>query len=129
MLPALSPRDLIAFRPGPVTFWTLFVYLIVFIPLLYIEEVVPAPPRDLPSSVNLTEAWEDLQNITNAFHPFNSHDNDRVRSFFLNRVKEILCRNQISYAVESLRATATNPTSNAYGGTSNQYRSGSNTNE
>ncbi|KND92311.1 Vacuolar membrane protease [Tolypocladium ophioglossoides CBS 100239] len=98
-------HDLSAFRPGPVTFWTTFLYLVITLPVIYVQEIVPPAPKDLPGGLNLTEAWQDLQNITSAYHPFNSRENDRVRQFFINRSKEVLNRNGIDYTVES-RATA-----------------------
>ncbi|KAH7309598.1 hypothetical protein B0I35DRAFT_440302 [Stachybotrys elegans] len=92
-----------AFRPGPVTFWTTVIYLALFIPLVYIHETVPPAPSDdsLSTGLNLTEAWYDLQNITSAFHPYNSHENDRVRDFLIARSKDILRRNGIEYKVEA----------------------------
>lgn len=91
-----------AFRPGPVTFWTTIVYLAVIIPLLYVQETVPSAPsqRKLPDGVNLTEAWHDLQTITKSYHPYNSHENDRVRDYLMARAKEILERNDIDYTTE-----------------------------
>lgn len=86
-----------AFRPAPVSFWTTFVYLIIAIPLLYIHETVPSAPsqKSLSPGLNLTEAWHDLEAITNAYHPFNSRQNDVVRTFFKARVEEIVKRNDI----------------------------------
>ncbi|KAL3964635.1 hypothetical protein ACCO45_001639 [Purpureocillium lilacinum] len=46
--------------------------------LMHLEEVVPSPPTVLPDGISLAEAWHDLHNITAAFHPFISHENDRV---------------------------------------------------
>jgi hypothetical protein len=92
-----------AFRPGQVTFWTTVIYLAVAIPLLYVHETVPPTPKDysLYRGLNLTEAWLDLQTITTNHHPYNSHDNDRVREYLMNRSEEILDRNKVRYSVES----------------------------
>ncbi|KAH7152800.1 putative zinc metalloprotease [Dactylonectria macrodidyma] len=91
-----------AFRPGPVTFWTTFIYLAIVIPLLYVHETVPPAPanRSLYRGLNLTEAFSDLQNMTNAFHPYNSHENDKVRDFIITRSKEILDRNGMEYKTD-----------------------------
>ncbi|KAG5926562.1 hypothetical protein E4U42_003157 [Claviceps africana] len=88
-----------AFRRGPVSFWTTVVYLAVFISLLYVHESVPPAPAqdDLPQGVNLTEAWADLQAITSSYHPYNSHENDVVRDYFMRRSREILDRNGVKY--------------------------------
>lgn len=92
-----------AFRPGQVTFWTTVVYLAVFIPLIYVHESVPSAPSDrsLFRGLNLTESWRDLQTITARHHPFNSHANEHVREYLLDRSKQILERNKIDYAVEN----------------------------
>lgn len=97
-----------AFRPGLVTFWTTVVYLAVVIPLLYVHETVPGAPADdaLDGGLNLTEAWLDLQSITKSYHPYNSHENDRVRDFLLARAEQILHRNAVDYTVETLGDTA-----------------------
>lgn len=88
-----------AFRPGPVTFWTTAIYLAVAIPLIYVHETVPPAPEDhsLYRGLNLTEAWADLEVISNAYHPYNSHQNDAVREFIVNRTVAILERNGVDY--------------------------------
>lgn len=88
-----------AFRPGPVTFWTTLIYLAVVVPLLVVHETVP--PHGAERGLDLGEAWADLQTVTRAYHPYNSHDNDRVRSFILGRVKDILERNGVDYTVDT----------------------------
>ena len=93
-----------AFRPGPVSFWTTVVYLAIAIPLLYVHETVPPAPseHDLYKGLNLTEAWLDLDIISSSYHPYNSHENDDVRAFLINRSKEILTRNGVdSKAISS----------------------------
>ena len=102
-------RNPFAFRPGPVTFWTTVIYLAIFIPLIYVHETVPPTPSSgsLQSGLNLTEAWHDLQTITQNYHPYNSHENDRVREYIIDRSKEILERNHVGYSIESLTAGST----------------------
>lgn len=98
-------RNPFAFKPGPVSFWTTVIYLAVAIPLLYVHETVPsAPPSDssLYGALNLTEAWLDLQTISNAYHPYNSHQNDVVRDYILRRSRDILQRNGVPYVEELL---------------------------
>lgn len=88
-----------AFRPWPVTLWTTVVYLALVIPLIWVQENVPSVPShgSLPRGVNLSEAWQDLQTITKGYHPFNSHQNDVVRQYLINRSKDILNRNGVAY--------------------------------
>lgn len=93
-----------AFRPVQVSFWTTVIYLAVIIPLIYVHEAVPKAPSDrsLYRGLNLTESWRDLQTITTHHHPFNSHANDQVRHYLLERSKQILKRNKVDYAIETV---------------------------
>lgn len=87
----LSRANPLAFTPWPVTLLTAAIYLAFAIPLLVIHHVVPpAPtPSATPAGLNLTEAWTDLQLLTNGFRPYNSHKNDLVRDWLLKRIGEI----------------------------------------
>ncbi|KAM0558328.1 hypothetical protein ACHAPJ_005022 [Fusarium lateritium] len=99
----MRAKNPLAFRPGPVSFWTTVIYLALAIPLIYVHETVPpADPSLYHGLLNLTEAWLDLQNISSAYHPYNSHENDRVRKFIISRTKEILDRNDLSYTTETI---------------------------
>ncbi|PNY26875.1 Peptide hydrolase [Tolypocladium capitatum] len=91
-----------AFRPGPVSFWTTVIYLAIVVPLVYVHETVPSAPADkaLSRGLNLTEAWLDLQTITRTYHPYNSHENDGVREFLIDRSKQVLDRNGMAYTTE-----------------------------
>ena len=77
----------IAFRPLPVTYICAVVYLALIIPLLVVHHVVPQPQNI--AGANLTEAWLDLQTLSNGFHPYNSRLNDGVRSWLLQRIGDI----------------------------------------
>lgn len=89
-----------AFTPLPVTVWTSAVFIAVFAALLTTHNVVPSAPRNPApvNGINLTEAWLDLQHLTDGFHPYNSHRNDEVRNWLLTRIDEILDRNGASLA-------------------------------
>lgn len=91
-----------AFRPWPVAFWTTAVYLALVIPLLYVHETVPEPPKQksLQRGLNLSEALVDLRAVTGKFHPYNSHANDEVREYYIKRSKDILERNKMDYTVD-----------------------------
>ena len=82
-----------------VTLVTAVVYLAVFIPLLIIHETVPSAPEDptVYRGLNLTEAWLDLAELSNGYHPFNSRRNDDVRNWLLRRVEEILDNNGVKH--------------------------------
>lgn len=78
-----------AFRPAQVTFW-ITVYFLLLIPLVSLHDFVPAAPSLSPApGINLTQAWSDLMVLTNDYHPFNSRENDVVRSWLLKRLKDI----------------------------------------
>ncbi|EAW08139.1 M28 family metallopeptidase [Aspergillus clavatus NRRL 1] len=85
-----SRTNPLGFTPWPVTIITALVYLALVIPLLVVQHVVPSAPGSDPAGLNLTEAWADLQVLTNGFHPYNSHRNDDVHKWLLQRVHEII---------------------------------------
>ena len=89
----------IAFTPIPVTVITSIIYSGLLILLLVIHLVVPSAPQNTTSTngVNLTEAWHDLQTLSNGFHPYNSHRNDEVRDWLLQRIESILGANGAAY--------------------------------
>lgn len=85
----------LAFTPMMVTVIVVIVYLATCIPLLIIHENVPKAPTalDRPSlynGLNTTEAWLDLDALTNGYHPYNSHRSDQVRDWLLRRIESIL---------------------------------------
>lgn len=82
-------RNPLAFTPWPVTIITTAVYLALIIPVLVIHLNVPSAPRTSPKGLNLTEAWQDLQTLTGGYHPYNSHRNDQVRAWLLERIDAI----------------------------------------
>jgi hypothetical protein len=86
-----------------VTFVTVIVYLGVFIPLLIVHETVPSAPSDptLYRGLNLTEAWLDLTQLTDGYHPFNSRRNDEIRNWIMQRVESILDSNHVSWDSET----------------------------
>ncbi|KAF3934480.1 hypothetical protein ABW19_dt0203219 [Dactylella cylindrospora] len=85
------------FRPLPVTIFTVVIYLSLFIPLLIIHYVPPSPPPIAALKekigVDLEETWHSLANITRKYHPYNSHANDDVRTFLVDRINTIIERN------------------------------------
>lgn len=93
----------IAFRRGPVTFWTTIIYLAVLIPLIIVNETVPSAPERSPfEGVNLDQAWLDLTTLTKGYHPYNSKNNDEVRDWLLLRIQQILDQNSASWKTDSV---------------------------
>ncbi|KAI4093785.1 MAG: hypothetical protein LQ344_002688 [Seirophora lacunosa] len=93
MKPHLS--NPIAFTPLPVTIISSLIYAALITALLVTHLIVPsAPSNPTPTAgVNLTEAWQDLQHISGAFHPYNSRRNDETRDWLLRRIERILASN------------------------------------
>ncbi|KAH7047540.1 endoplasmic reticulum metallopeptidase 1 [Macrophomina phaseolina] len=100
-----------AFTPYPVTFFVSVFYVAILASLLFVHHVVPpAPSSEAPAQgLNLTEAWRDLQYLSNGFHPYNSHRNDDVRNWLLSRIEQILDRNGVRYSSKGLHATKAAP--------------------
>ena len=92
----------LSFTPMSVTIIVAVVYLAVFIPLLIVHETVPPAPKNptLYRGLNLTEAWLDLTELTNGYHPFNSRRNDVVRNWLLQRIESILDTNGAHFQSE-----------------------------
>ncbi|KAJ5945538.1 Peptidase M28 [Penicillium verhagenii] len=86
---AIKAKNPLAFTPWPVTIIVTVVYLALLIPVIVLHENVPSAPRTSPNGLNLTEAWSDLQTLTGGFHPYNTHRNDEVRSWLLERIDAI----------------------------------------
>lgn len=84
------------------------VYLAVFIPLLVVHETVPTAPKNPTAyhGLNLTEAWLDLSELTNGYHPFNSRRNDEVRNWLLERVERMLKDNDVDYTKDERTASS-----------------------
>ena len=96
-------RNPFAFRPLPVTTICIVIYLALIIPLLVVHHTVPPPIAS--DDGNLTEAWSDLQHLTDGFHPYNSHRNDEVRSWLFEKIKTYTTRSQSSNDTESNQAS------------------------
>ncbi|KAF2757885.1 putative zinc metalloprotease [Pseudovirgaria hyperparasitica] len=89
-----------SFTPVPVTFFTSIIYIGLFAVLIVNHYILPSTPSKYPEGVDLTAAWNDLQNLTSYYHPYNSKANDDARTFLLDRISEILTTNKASFAVE-----------------------------
>ncbi|KAH7032888.1 uncharacterized protein B0I36DRAFT_320264 [Microdochium trichocladiopsis] len=85
----------LSFRPFQVSFWTTIVYIAALVPLIFVHETVPSPPEDTVAyaGLNLTKAWSDLLELTRAYHPYNSRENDRLHDWLLLELEAIQARN------------------------------------
>jgi hypothetical protein len=91
-----------SFLPLAVTLVAIVVYLAIITPILVIHETVPPAPSNPTAyrGLNLTEAWLDLAELSNGYHPFNSRRNDDVRNWLLRRIAAILDTNEVSYTTD-----------------------------
>ena len=90
----------LCFRPWPVTILATAIYVALLIALLFIHYIPPkAPSSDsLESSlgIDLQDVWHTLSAITKRYHPYNSHENEDVRQFLLQKIHAIIGKNGIS---------------------------------
>jgi len=97
----------IGFLGLPVTIITSAVYIALAVALLYTHHVVPSPSSNAPvKGVNISEAWHDLQVISEGFHPYNTKKNDVVRNWLLQRIDQILVANKAEYSVQGAKNAA-----------------------
>lgn len=96
MAPSKARRcNPLAFERWPVTTTLTIIYVALFVPLIAIQYVLPPTPKSNPDGLDIHEAWRDLQHLSGGFHPYNSHQNDEVRDWLLERVSDILSENDI----------------------------------
>lgn len=101
-------RNPIAFTPLPVTIITSLIYAVLIVALLAVHHVLPEAPKTLQGT-NLTEAWLDVQTLSDGFHPYNSRRNDAVRDWLLRRIDTIVSENDpssVSYSAFSSSVAA-----------------------
>ncbi|KAG2352500.1 hypothetical protein BDR07DRAFT_1384191, partial [Suillus spraguei] len=77
----------LAFRTIPTTILITVIYAAVFSTLL-ITDQLPSVPKHT-QDLDFQQAYRDLHEVAARPHPFNSHANVLVRSYILNRVKDI----------------------------------------
>lgn len=89
----------IAFLPTQTTIIVSAAYIALLVALLYTHLTVPpAPTSPAPAAgINLTQAWRDLQYLSDGFHPWGSRRHDVVSKYLLERVGEILEHNEVDY--------------------------------
>ncbi len=107
-----------SFGSMAVTGLIVVVYLAIFTSLLFIHENVPAAPANptLYRGLNLTEAWLDLEELSNGYHPFNSRRNDEVRNWLLGRIENILDKNGVDYKTDTSQSvTQSTSTATSFG--------------
>ena len=88
-----------SFTSLPVILIICTVYIATLVPLLLVNLKIPPAlvDKSLPPGLNLTEAWSDLQVLSNGFHPYNSRRNDEVRKWLLGRIRSILNKGHTTF--------------------------------
>ena len=102
-------RNPFAFTPWPVTLLSSTVYVVILVAVILVHVTVPPAPDHVVDGVNVTEAWADLQELTNGYHPYNSKRNDLVRDWLLQKIEWILERNGIPHSLEDLQNSIDRP--------------------
>lgn len=82
----------LAFLNAQVTTIGSLIYAAAFVVVIYQHVFVPpAPSSATPvNGINLTQAWRDLEFISDGYHPWSSRRNDEVRNYLLHRIEDIL---------------------------------------
>jgi len=91
----------IAFVPTQVTIISSAVYIALFAVLLWVHTSEPGAATEVApdKGINLTQAWLDLDFISDGFHPIDSTRNDVVREYLVRRIEEILDNNGRDYDI------------------------------
>ncbi|KAI0034889.1 hypothetical protein K488DRAFT_44533 [Vararia minispora EC-137] len=86
-----SLRTALSFRVRQVTALALLFYVAVSVVLFLTDRLAPTSNAEKQDALglNLEEAYEDLYVITARPHPFNSRQNDRVRTYLLSRLNDV----------------------------------------
>ncbi len=99
-----------AFKSVVVQVVVLLVYCALFTALLTVHLSLPDAPKASPAAgLNVTQAWRDLQWLSDGFHPYNSRRNDKVRDWLLHRIEHTLRENNVTSRTESLVSSYKRP--------------------
>lgn len=90
-----------SFRTTQVTIIATVLYLVLLGAILSVHySVPPAPENTTPQQgINLTSAWLDLEELSEAFRPWNSRRNEVVRDWLVDRVQDLASGNGKSVSV------------------------------
>lgn len=87
-----STRNPLAFLKPQVTVIGSLIYAAAFFVVIYQHVTVPPAPRSATpvEGINLTQAWRDLEFISDGYHPWSSRRNDECREYLLHRIDAML---------------------------------------
>ncbi|CAA7263054.1 unnamed protein product [Cyclocybe aegerita] len=91
-----------------------FIYIAVFIRVL-LNDYLPDVPQD-QGGLNVDQAWSDLHKISTRPHPYNSHENDAVRSYILSRLNDVAANSAHVHVIDDLTTNVSfvDPPASAY---------------
>ncbi|KAI5115976.1 hypothetical protein M0805_002625 [Coniferiporia weirii] len=107
----MSIRDRVAkvlgFKTLPVTVLTVLVYAAIYLAITFTDEppAVPAPKDQ--HGLNIDRAYSDLHKIAGLPHPYNSHQNDVVRDYILERVQAVALSSDFVFFDDDLTSNVT----------------------
>ncbi|THH09454.1 hypothetical protein EW145_g2012 [Phellinidium pouzarii] len=81
--------SVLSFRTLPVTVLTVVVYAAIYFATAITDDLPSVPATKDQHGLNVDQAYDDLHKIAGLPHPYNSHQNDVVRSYILERVHTI----------------------------------------
>lgn len=86
---ALNP---LAFLKPQITIIGSLIYAAALVAVIYQHVTVPPAPRSANpiDGINLTQAWRDLEFISDGYHPWGSKRNEEVQNYLLSRLDAIL---------------------------------------
>ncbi|KAJ3515032.1 hypothetical protein NLJ89_g2018 [Agrocybe chaxingu] len=90
------------------------IYITVFI-RVFLDDDLPDVPED-QDGLNVDQAWSDLHKISTRPHPYNSHENDVVRSYILSRLNDVAVNFAHVHVIDDLTTNVSfvDPPASAY---------------
>ncbi|EJD06808.1 Zn-dependent exopeptidase [Fomitiporia mediterranea MF3/22] len=79
----------LAFKTIPVMVVTVVVYAAIYLSIAILDDLPSVPSARNQLGLNVDQAYADLHKIAGLPHPYNSHQNDVVREYILDRVQDI----------------------------------------
>jgi len=86
---AAKAAAVFGYRLFPTSILAVLTYLALFVALIVTDALPSAPSFKDQNGLDLKEAYKDLRHITSHPHPYNSHMNDRVLTYLLDRLNAI----------------------------------------
>ncbi|KAL5525905.1 hypothetical protein ACEPAG_7243 [Sanghuangporus baumii] len=99
--------SVLAFKTLPVTVVTIIVYAAIYIAIAVLDDLPSVPTPNKQLGLNVDTAYDDLHKIAGLPHPYNSHQNDVVRDYILERVQAAAEHSSFTTVDDDLVSNAT----------------------